>query len=158
MLCSRRNSVAGTRRRRHQLHRQYPRSAEGPGDGEQSRLGNHVERSIEVTRRRRRQKNRPFWINNFHRTIQCGDCLFQVVKIWRMLFQNSSEMISYDLKKELSIGNGFTFNTLRNTVNFFSCGALMAFLSRNNLSHVVRAHEVQHSGFKVMQCDSLLYS
>jgi hypothetical protein len=60
-----------------------------------------------------------------------------------------SEKLTEEAKKELEMQNGFTFNTCRRTANYFSCDALMEFLQRNDLSHVVRAHEVQHVGFRV---------
>lgn len=35
------------------------------------------------------------------------------------------------------------------TAYFWNVEALMGFLTRNGLSHVIRAHEVQQSGFQV---------
>ena len=57
------------------------------------------------------------------------------------------------MKSELEKQNGFVFNTSRRTAYFFSCDALVDFLKRNDLSHVVRAHEVQHVGFKASVTD-----
>ncbi len=50
---------------------------------------------------------------------------------------------------ELNQNKGFAHNTRRGTGCFFSNEALTAFLKENNLSYVVRAHEVQQSGFKI---------
>jgi len=59
-----------------------------------------------------------------------------------------TENVTAEMKSELEKRNGFIFNTSRRTAYFFSCDALVGFLKRNDLSHVVRAHEVQHVGFK----------
>jgi len=64
-----------------------------------------------------------------------------------------TEKLTVEMKTELEKQNGFIFNTSRRTANFFSCDALMEFLKRNDLSHVVRAHEVQHVGFKASPLD-----
>lgn len=53
--------------------------------------------------------------------------------------------------KDLKEHNGFIYNTRRGTAYFFSCEALMAFLDKNGLSHVIRAHEVQENGFQVLK-------
>lgn len=59
-------------------------------------------------------------------------------------------------KHELVEKNGFTHNTRRGTGYYFSNEALTEFLKKNNLSHVVRAHEVQQVGFKIQLGGKLL--
>ena len=64
----------------------------------------------------------------------------------------SQEFCDEDMDDELKGNEGFAFNRRRGTANFFSADALLDFLKRNNLSHVVRAHEVQQVGFQVSIC------
>ncbi len=45
--------------------------------------------------------------------------------------------------------DGFVANHRRGTGHMFSDDALDAFLKRNGLSHVIRAHEVKQAGFQV---------
>ena len=50
----------------------------------------------------------------------------------------------------LDASGGFVSNFRRGTGHMFSPDALDDFLSRNGLSHVIRAHEVKEAGFQVM--------
>ena len=72
-----------------------------------------------------------------------------------MALVERTESLTDEMKDELERHNGFIFNTSRRTANFFSCDALIDFLKRNDLSHVVRAHQVQHVGFKASLADSI---
>lgn len=47
------------------------------------------------------------------------------------------------------MNEGFAFNTARGTGHMFSQGAFDRFLLTNNLSHVIRAHELQLTGSSV---------
>lgn len=52
--------------------------------------------------------------------------------------------------------DGFAGNGRRGTAHVFSAAALNSFLKRNDLSHVVRAHEVQQRGFQLQLGGRLL--
>ena len=52
--------------------------------------------------------------------------------------------------------DGFVPNHRRGTGHMFSDKALDDFLARNNLSHVIRAHEVKQSGFQLQHKQKLL--
>lgn len=61
--------------------------------------------------------------------------------------------ITATLQLELSSNEGFAANTKRGTGHVFDQTALDRFLVANQLSHVVRAHELHQNGFMVtLQC------
>ncbi|XP_064461087.1 uncharacterized protein LOC135371046 isoform X1 [Ornithodoros turicata] len=70
---------------------------------------------------------------------------------WELMWSDPiSNEVALDTQK------AFLPNTKRGTAHMFSAEALEEFLSRNELSHVVRAHEVQQAGFQVQQKGKLL--
>lgn len=83
-----------------------------------------------------------------------------------VLIRKEEEENDESLKEELKYSSGFIDNDSRGTGHmfryphafslpflcptlFYSSTALQDFLKRNNLSHVIRAHEVKETGFQV---------
>ncbi len=90
--------------------------------------------------------------------IQCPlkDPEFESAIAWEILW---NDPLTSDLNIPLdpmSKKLGFLANSKRGTALFFTNDALNDFLKKNNLSYVVRAHEVQQAGFKVQLGGRLL--
>ncbi|XP_022121878.2 uncharacterized protein LOC110997839 [Pieris rapae] len=70
---------------------------------------------------------------------------------WELLWNDPirNNKITASLALELAANEGFAVNNKRGTGHVFEQSALERFLLANQLSHVVRAHELQQNGFMV---------
>ncbi|XP_043197114.1 uncharacterized protein LOC122367774 isoform X2 [Amphibalanus amphitrite] len=77
---------------------------------------------------------------------------------WEIMWNDPISMgaVSSETLDELRENDGFIDNYRRGTAHMFSSEGLDRFLARNELSHVVRAHEVQQAGFQLQQKGRLL--
>jgi len=74
------------------------------------------------------------------------------VLAWELMWSDPihvEEMTEEELDL-FKIIEGFGKNVKRGTGHVYSQTALDSFLERNRISHVIRAHEVQQAGFKVI--------
>ncbi|XP_003384155.1 PREDICTED: uncharacterized protein LOC100639057 isoform X2 [Amphimedon queenslandica] len=76
--------------------------------------------------------------------------------MWNDPIRKEDEDNDDSLRTELVGNEGFIDNDSRGTGHMFSSDALDSFLRRNNLSHVIRAHEVKETGFQLQQNGRLL--
>lgn len=93
-------------------------------------------------------------------TIPCPlvNCERQSPLAWALMWNDPLKQNVRNSFEELQLlaNEGFLPNTQRGTAYIFSCDALDKFLKVNNLSHVIRAHEVVRAGFQVDDADSFV--
>ncbi|XP_056644752.1 uncharacterized protein LOC130450401 [Diorhabda sublineata] len=77
---------------------------------------------------------------------------------WEIMWNDpvKPKTINDKLAMELLANEGFAVNTRRGTAHIFSVEALERFLKANQLTHLVRAHEVAQAGFQVQQKGKLV--
>lgn len=90
-------------------------------------------------------------INQLISSVPCPmvDPEFQSPQAWEVLWNDPITNEDYaNLKSMFFSHNGFMSNNKRGTAYFFSEEAVNNFLQVNDLSHVIRAHELVQSGFR----------
>ncbi|XP_023310381.1 uncharacterized protein LOC108912646 [Anoplophora glabripennis] len=77
---------------------------------------------------------------------------------WELMWNDPvrPKTVNDKLTMELLANEGFAVNARRGTAHIFSVEALERFLKTNQLTHLVRAHEVAQAGFQVQQKGKLL--
>ncbi|KAJ8985300.1 hypothetical protein NQ317_007087 [Molorchus minor] len=77
---------------------------------------------------------------------------------WELMWNDPvrQKTINEKLAMELLANEGFAMNQRRGTAHVFNVEALERFLKANQLTHLVRAHEVAQAGFQVQQKGKLL--
>lgn len=76
---------------------------------------------------------------------------------WNLMWNDPANpnLLNDAMRRELQLNDGFAKNTRRGTGFIFNAQAMDAFLTRNNFTHLIRAHELQPYGINVM-CTELL--
>ena len=77
---------------------------------------------------------------------------------WEVMWNDPirQDDIDASIEEQLAINDGFIDNFARGTAHMFSAEALNDFLKKNDLSHVIRAHEMKAAGFQIQQHGRLL--